>query len=424
MKKYILLLTVMAATIQLQAKTVVFDFTKGKPIQEEAIKITGASLYTPEAGYGYDFLAAPKANSNDPYFFSVAVPDGNYRVTVRIGSKKKAGVTTVKAESRRLFIDQLQTKKGEIVERSFIVNKRDSKISESERVSLKEREKGSLTWDEKLSLEINGSAPLVQSITIEPAGDVPTVYLCGNSTVVDQTREPWASWGQMIPVFFSDQIAFANHAESGLSARSFLSSGRLKKILTGLKEGDYVFVEFGHNDSKEKTAGSGPYFSYMYHLKIFVDEVRRKGATPVLLTPTQRRSFDGNNKIQNTHGEYPDAMKFLAQKEEVALIDLNAMTKTFFEALGVEDSKKALVHYPANTFPDQKAPLADNTHFNPYGAYEVAKCVVEGIKLQNLGLKEYISNHYVAFDPARPDAFESYHWDPSPFSEVVKPDGD
>ena len=422
MKKYVVLTAILIAAFQVQAGTMKFDFTKGKQVKGGPEKITQASVYTPEVGYGYDLLPAPKENSNEPFFFSVAVPDGNYRVTVQIGSKKKAGVTTLKGECRRLFIDNLKTKKGEIVTKSFIVNKRDSKIDEKENVGLKDRERGSLTWDEKLTLEINGSAPVIESITIEPA-NVPTVYLCGNSTVVDQRNEPWASWGQMIPVFFNDQVAISNHAESGLAARSFLGSRRLKKILTTLKPGDFVFVEFGHNDSKEKGAGAGAYFSYMYNLKIFVDEVRAKGATPVLVTPTQRRQFDDNAKIRNTHGEYPDAMKFLAQKENVALIDLNAMTKTLFEAMGVEPSKNALVHYPAHTFPGQEKPLADNTHFNPYGAYEVAKCVMEGIRQSDLSLKSYIREGYAPFNPAQPDAFETYHWDPSPFSEIEKPDG-
>lgn len=102
------------------------------------------------------------------------------------------------------------------------------------------------------------------------------------------------------------------------------------------------------------------------------------------MTPTQRRSFDNSGKIQETHEDYPDAMRWVAQREGVQVIELHDMTRVFYEAMGVEPSKKAFVHYPAGTYPNQTKALADNTHFNPYGAYEIAKCVIEGIKQLNL----------------------------------------
>jgi hypothetical protein len=107
----------------------------------------------------------------------------------------------------------------------------------------------------------------------------------------------------------------------------------------------------------------------------------------------------------------------------VALIDLNAMTATLYDALGVEPSKKAFVHYPANTWPGQDKALADNTHFNPYGAYEIAKCIVEGIKQQQLGIARYLLNDTPAFDPAHPDNTDQWRWPVSPASSLVKPDG-
>ena len=208
----------------------------------------------------YDLLPSPDGKSNAPFYFSVAVPDGNYKVTVQIGSKKKAGITTVRAESRRLFINNL-TAKGEIIERSFIVNKRNTQITENEQVRIKPREKNKLNWDDKLTIEFNGSAPQTASMSIEKVDDVTTVFLCGNSTVVDQEEEPWASWGQMIPAFFNDKVAFANYAESGESANTFITAGRLKKALTQMKAGDYLFIEFGHNDQKQKGPGKGAYYS-------------------------------------------------------------------------------------------------------------------------------------------------------------------
>lgn len=370
-----------------------------------------------QTSYSFDYSKAPF-----PERISVDVPDGNYKVTVKIGSKKKAGSTTVRGESRRLFIENLATKKGEIVERSFIVNKRNTHIAGNEYVKIKPREKTKLNWNDQLDLEFSGDAPQINAVTIEKVDNVTTVFLCGNSTVVDQDNEPWASWGQMIPRFFDDQVAFANYAESGEAGNSFISAGRLKKLLTQMKEGDYIFIEFGHNDQKQKGPGKGAYYSYMTSLKTFIDEAWLKGAHPVLVTPTQRRSFK-DGKIVDTHEDYPEAMRWLAQKENIPLIDLHAMTRTLYEAMGVEESKKAFVHYPANTYPNQPKALEDNTHFNPYGAYQIAKCVVEGIKAIQLPLAAHIRADYKAYNPAQPDALDAFHWVPSKSIEMEKPDG-
>lgn len=121
-----------------------------------------------------------------------------------------------------------------------MINKRNTHISEKENVRIKPRERQKLNWDDKLTLEFNGDAPQLSELIIEKINNVPTVFLCGNSTVVDQDNEPWASWGQMIPRFFNDSICFANYAESGESANTFIGAGRLKKALTQMKPGDYI----------------------------------------------------------------------------------------------------------------------------------------------------------------------------------------
>ena len=382
-----------------------------------------APRYSEETGYGYDLVETPTKDSKSPFFFSVRVPDGNYKVTVRLGSRKQAGITTVRAESRRLFIESVPTKKKEFIERTFIVNKRNTHIDGNEYVRIKPREKRKLNWDDKLTLEFNGSVPVCESITIEPADTtVTTVFLCGNSTVVDQDNEPWASWGQMIPYFFDTNVCIANYAESGESANTFIAAGRLKKALSQMKKGDYLFMEFGHNDQKQKGPGKGAYYSFMTSLKTFIDEARLRGAHPVLVTPTQRRSFDPDGHIRDTHEDYPEAMRWLAEKENVPLIDLNEMTRTLYEAMGVEPSKRAFVHYPAGSYPGQTQDFADNTHFNPYGAYEIARCIVEGLKTQVPDLARHLKP-FPTFDPAHPDNPDYFHWDDSPFTEIEKPDG-
>ena len=361
--------------------------------------------------------------SNKPFNFSVAVPDGNYRVTVTIGNKKKIGQTAVRAESRRHYVDMVTTKKGKYETVSFVVNKHSPVIKGDVRVKLKPREVDYKNWDDSLSLSFCGLNPAIQRIKIEPIMDVATVFLCGNSTVVDQENEPWASWGQMITRWFGPQVSIANYAESGLSCTSFLAQLRLDKILSQLKKGDFVIVEFGHNDEKEKKAGDGAWYSYSRNLKIFVDRVKEAGGNIIFCTPTARRSFDNNGHIINTHGDYPAAMKAVAARENVPVIDLTQMSTTFYEALGVEGSKKSLVHYPANTFPNQDKPLADNTHFNPFGAWEIAKMVVMGLKQIHSPMADYLRPEWQDFNPAQPDDADAFVWQMSSGSNLTKPDG-
>ena len=432
MKKTLSLLVFSFSLLVSSAQTYSFD---GR--DKDAIQVRPTDVFTMEKGYGYDFqevIAEARKSQNETFhlsdgifYFSVAVPDGNYKVTVTLGSKKSKGNTTVRAESRRLFVQNVETKKGEFKTCSFIVNKRNTTIllpdGKTDRVRIKKREESKMNWDDKLTIEVNGDAPAVSSIQIEPANDVPTLWLCGNSTVVDQDYEPWASWGQMITRWFTDEVAVANYAESGETATSFIAAGRLKKIVSLVKEGDYIFMEFGHNDQKEKRPGSGAFYNYVYALKQFVDEARAKGVTPVFVTPTQRRSFDKNGKIQETHANYPEAMRWVAKDLDVPLIELHEMTRTFFETLGVEESKRALVHYPAKTYLGQQTAFEDNTHFNPYGAYEISKMMVEGMKSLSLPIVKYIRLDYHSFSPSNPDDWKTFHWNDAPFVDIVKPDG-
>lgn len=356
--------------------------------------------------------------------FSAKVPDGNYLVTVTLGDKKKAARTTVKAESRRLMLYDIHTAKGEVRELSFVVNKRDYKIREggleAGKVILKPREGGKLNWDDFLTIEVGGEAPALSKIRIEPAPQgVRTIFLCGDSTVVDQDNEPWASWGQMFPWFWNANIAIANYAESGERADTFIGAGRLRKVLSVLQAGDYVFVEFGHNDQKiDAQPGKGAYYFFSQQLKIFIDQVRAKGGIPVLVSPTHRRNFDSEGHIVETHLDYPEAMEWLARREGVAFIDLHRMSATFYEALGVEDSKSAFVHFKAGSYPGMPSDVADNTHFNPYGAYELAKCVVGAMQSMGLPIASEIVN-FSGFNPSQPDPKSEFHWPDSPWRDLA-----
>ena len=165
MKVKMTLLMLMAAT-WCHAQQFSFDLTGNKKVAEGSIAITETSVYNDELGYGYDLQPAPTKKSTAPYFFSVKVPDGNYHVTVTLGSKKRTANTCVRGESRRLFVENVSTKKGEMKEYSFTINKRNPVINEKERVKIKPREKSKLNWDDKLTLEFNGDAPACAKIEI------------------------------------------------------------------------------------------------------------------------------------------------------------------------------------------------------------------------------------------------------------------
>ena len=387
--------------------------------------LTKESVYDAAVGHGFDFGTQPSKDGSAPFFFSVDVPDGNYIVTVTLGDKKRKSSTVVRAESRRMMLEQVELPKGKTSTHTFVVNKRTPGIDGENSVNLNPREIGSMTWDDKLTLEFNGDAPAVQSVSIRPADEsdnITTIFLCGDSTVVDQNNEPWASWGQIIPAWFDSGIAVANNAESGEKTSSFLSRKRLDKVLAMAKPGDWIIMEFGHNDQKEKQPGAGAWYNYTTNLKIFLDRALAAGLHPVLITPTARRSFDENGKAQDTHLDYPEAMRVFARRNNVPLIDLNEMTKTLYERLGVEGSKKAFVHYPANQFPNQDKALADNTHFNPFGATQVAKCVAQGIRDNVPELAGHLTITGT-FNPEFPDNPDDFTWHPSPFCLIEKPLG-
>ncbi|MGB6546972.1 MAG: rhamnogalacturonan acetylesterase [Candidatus Acidiferrales bacterium] len=369
--------------------------------------------------------AAPRGycTSDKPFFFSVNVSEGDYDVTFTLGDPQGESLTTVKAESRRLLLEAVQTARGELATRTFTVSVRYPEIAGDGQVSLKQRELGTMDWDHKLTFEFSNKRPCISALTITKVERDITVYLAGDSTVVDQTEEPWTAWGQMLPRFFKPGVAISNQAESGETLKAFIAEKRLAKILSTMKPGDYLFIQFTHNDQKPGPDHVDAATDYKSFLRLYINEARLRGATPVLVTSMNRRSFDPSGKIVNTLGDYPDAMRQLAREENVPLIDLNAMSKIFYEAMGPEESTKAFVHYPANTFPGQTAELKDDTHFNSYGAYELAKCIVEGIKSNQLGIAKYLLGDTPAFDPAHPDPVTQWNLPPTPFSTPAAPAG-
>jgi lysophospholipase L1-like esterase len=423
-----------------------FDFGTGKAAKGYT-KVLPSNQFNYQTGFGFtgvaeivgvdrggkDLLRGDYCTSTKPFYFSVKVPDGNYDVTVILGDKMEESNTTVRVESRRLMLENIKTTKGNFTNETFTVHIRDSIIRNAKgdsigKIKLKSRpgvyESDNLHWDNLLTIEFNNLAPKVCGVEIRPNNTAITVFLAGNSTVVDQDKEPWASWGQMIPRFFKPKlISVANYAESGEALNSFWSERRMEKILSLMKKGDYLFIEFAHNDQKQKGPGIGAFTSYKTLLKKYIQAVREKGGIPFLVTSMNRRSFDSTGQIVNTLGDYPAAMRETAAEENLAMIDMNAVSKVLYEAWGPILSTKAFVHYPANSFPGQTVALKDDTHYNTFGAYELAKCIVQALKDQSHPLSKLLLPGLPKFDPAKPDLPENFYWPMSTKVTGTKPDG-
>ena len=418
-----------------------FDFGSGKTAPGY-IQITPESKFSYQIGYGFDQnsvvgsidrggnpLTGDFITSKKPFYFSVKLPDGNYDVKLLLGDAKGISATTVRTECRRLMLENIRTVKGKIRTESFTVHVKDSLIRDANgntisNVRLKPRETSYLHWDNLLTIEFNDSLAKVCAVEITPNKTATRIFLAGNSTVVDQDREPWAAWGQMFSRFLiPSKVVVANYAESGETLKAFKGEKRLDKIWSMAKPGDYLFIEFTHNDQKPGGNYLEPFTTYKQTLKEWITEARNRKMIPVLVTSMHRRNFDSTGHIVNTLLEYPEAMRQTAKEENVALIDLNAMSKILYEAWGPEKSIKAFVHYPANTFPGQDKKLEDNTHFNPYGAYQLARCIVNSIQKQDLPLAKFIKKEISAYDPAKPPPFEKFYWPQSVLVASTKPNG-
>jgi lysophospholipase L1-like esterase len=419
--------TFLISCAAVEAAELKFDFSSGK-VQPGYTQVTPQTTYDAKRGFGFLQSAAAAAPDKPAIsVFAVDVEEGNYDVTIRFGDPKSAASTTVKAEQRRLMVEKVETAPGKYEMRTFTVNVRKPAISTGGTTSLNDREKGpppAPDWDDHLTFEFNGKHPGVALIEIKPVNNTITVFLAGDSTVTDQRHEPYSGWGQMLPRFFEQGVAVSNQAESGLALYSFDRQKRLEKILSMMKKGDYLFIQFGHNDQKDKSPGAGPFTSYKANLKRFVEAARNKGGIPVLVTPMERRRFDKDGKQTATLADYAEAVRQVGAEEKVSVIDLNAMSLKFYAALGPDKSTKAFVHYPANTFPDQDKPLKDDTHHNAYGGYELARCVVEGIKANVPALATHLVKDAGTFDPANPDAPEKLDIPASPVTgPTEKPAG-
>lgn len=220
------------------------------------------------------------------------------------------------------------------------------------------------------------------------------VYLAGDSTMAEKKpdKRPETGWGEFLAQYFdAEKVRIENHAQNGRSTRTFISENRWQAIVDKLKKGDYVFIQFGHNDeSKEKVDRYTSPEDYRKNLIRFVTEVRAKKAFPVLLTPVMRRRFDKDGKFFDSHGEYPDIVRAVAKEYKVALIDMHRASEAVLVKYGAEASRKLFLQLKAGENANYPNGIEDNTHFNPQGAEEMAKLAVEGIRAEKIGLRKYL----------------------------------
>jgi len=380
-----------------------FDFSAG-PAKAGFTQVAAGAAYSDAAGFGYEPGAqvaigdnGKTTTSDKPFMFSAKVPEGNFNVTVTFGDSAVATTTTLKAESGRLMLERVEVPAGKVAERTFTTNVRTPHLPKlptnatgREEVSLDQFDGGNLRdWDDKLTVEIVSPHAALRSIEIASAPAAPTVFLAGDSTVTDRDGGGDVSWGQILPAFFKPGVAVANNAQSGETMKSFMNALRLDKMLGAMKKGDYLFLQFAHNDSKANWPQTyvEPETTYKAYLKVYIAEARLRGATPVLVTAMDR----GDKKTgapSHGHGGYIGAMREVAAEEHVALIDLYAMSIVFYEHAGADAPKI----------------LADGTHSTAYGGYEFAKCIAMGIKQNKLDLANYIVDGFKDFDPAHPDS--------------------
>lgn len=224
---------------------------------------------------------------------------------------------------------------------------------------------------------------------------MPTIHIAGDSTAANKKIEarPETGWGEKLADFFTSDVTIMNHAVNGRSTKSFIEEGRLNDIEKILHPGDYLFIQFGHNDQKKEDPSryTDPDSTYLFNLHQFLEVAQKKQAQLVCLTSVTRRDFDLTGRLkENTLGLYPERMRQFAANHQLPLLDLFAATQRYFNALGPEVSKGYYMNLAENTFENYPNGKKDDTHFQEKGAIAVAKLVADEIKQAKLDLTQYL----------------------------------
>jgi len=242
-------------------------------------------------------------------------------------------------------------------------------------------------------------ASLIITFSVSAQTGIPdssiTIFMIGNSTMADKPYKdgnPEKGWGQIFPLYFKKGIIIENHAVNGRSTKSFINEGRWDSVVSKIKPGDYVIIEFGHNDAKKDDPKrfADANTDYRWNLEKFVKETRQKGGFPILATPIVRRRFDAYNKFYDVHGNYPKVVRGLAQKWNVPFLDLHKKSEDYIIKLGVERSKNIYLHIDPDEYNSLPKGLEDNTHLSSCGAFRICDFAADEIKLKIPELSKYL----------------------------------
>ena len=233
-----------------------------------------------------------------------------------------------------------------------------------------------------------------------------TVHMIGDSTMANKPvipANPERGWGQMLQMYFKDSVRVENYAQNGRSSKTFIAEGRWDKVLAAIKPGDFVIIQFGHNDEKtnDVNRGTAPFGEYATNLVRFIREAREHKATPILATPTARRKFDGD-KLTDTHGDYPKAVRAIAAEQKAPLLELCTATEKLLQQLGPESSKRLFDWIPAGEFAPDSKKLEDDTHFNAYGASRVCDLAVVELEAKVPDLASHLNRSSKNTKPITP----------------------
>jgi lysophospholipase L1-like esterase len=357
-----------------------FDFGSG-PAEQGYTKVSSKDLFSEEAGFGFvplEGIEIQDANqdgsallrdfcysrlSGVPLQFDVRVPhNGTYHVKLTFFNPEKSSTLTVLSESRRFMLTDQHLPAGEVLTCEFTANVCDFHMNGDD-----------YTKKDRLNIAILGTSPQINALEITEV-DVPTIYMAGDSTVTDQKAEypyhpssTYCGWGQMLGQFLHQGIAVSNHAQSGSTTQDFKECN-WNVVKERLKPGDFLFVEFGHNDQKIEALDA--FGGYAENLRFFVREARALGAVPVLCTSINRILFQEDGTLMNLLGDYGEAVRQVGRELDVPVIDLLQRTTEFFETVGPVDSWNYFWGDGKNR---------DYTHTNDIGGNVIARFAAQEI---------------------------------------------
>ncbi|MFC0559114.1 OmpL47-type beta-barrel domain-containing protein [Halalkalibacter alkalisediminis] len=367
-----------------------FDFgTSDSSVADGYVKVTEESIYSAEQGFGFtdttNVLATNRESTDElqsdfvsfsDTIFSVDLPNGDYAVSIVSGDADETTEFGVKAESIQKIQDT-SLNAGQFTDKNFEI----------------------ALIDGQLTIELTGKQPKINALTITElprriSAAHPTVYVASDSTA--QTYDPYwnpqAGWGQMLPRYFDTDVTIKNHAIGGRSSKTFYTEGRLDTILREIKPNDYLLIQFGHNDATisvpERYTSVEDFKIYM---ETYVAGIRQRGGIPILVTPVGRRSFNPETeKFNISFPGYKQAMEDVAAEQDVLLVDLNTLSREYYDEIGPEGTRSVFLHVDAGVYSAFPEGRTDDTHFQAYGATQIARLLSGGIAKLDTPLANYV----------------------------------